>query len=69
LPSSFVSTVEPTITKIRQYNASRLAVAANDAPMVIPKMLPKLRRNMRKESACPAREGGSGASTGNTVAA
>ena len=41
----------------------------NFAPMVIPKILPKLRTNTRKARAWPAREGGSGASTGNTVAA
>jgi hypothetical protein len=40
----------------------------NNAPIVIPRMLPKLRTKTRKASAWPANEGGSGASTGNTVA-
>ena len=37
--------------------------------MVIPRILPKLRTKTRKARACPARDGSSGASTGNTVAA
>ena len=37
--------------------------------MVMPKILPKFRTKTRKARARPAREGGRGAKTGNTVAA
>jgi len=45
------------------------SVIRNDAPIVIPRIFPKLRTNTRKASACPAKEGWRDASTGNTVAA
>jgi hypothetical protein len=44
------------------------SVIRNNVPIVIPRIFPKLRMNTKKASACPAKEGGSGASTGNTVA-
>jgi len=67
LLSSFVSIIEPSIIASRQY--ALFGITGDDAPMVIPKTLPKLRTNTRKASACPDREGGSGARTGNTDAA